>query len=162
MIFLNSASSAAALVFYLTCVCTHTDTEGKQSPEYFKIFGKNTIFNEHPVLLKTTNPTFASSLMSSAEGAFGREKANHSSSFKRKEIKSTSQIRIKDGKLRPRDAVGKFLSKSNAQFLRRSHHSKALYLCSNVYLLWYWHCRRGSPRSACEGCTGPYQGHTYR
>ena len=31
--FLNSASSAAALVFYLPGVCTHTDTEGKQSPE---------------------------------------------------------------------------------------------------------------------------------
>ena len=30
MIFLNSASSAAALVFYLPCVCRHTDTEGKQ------------------------------------------------------------------------------------------------------------------------------------
>ena len=29
-IFLNSASSAAALVFYLPCVCTHTDNEGKQ------------------------------------------------------------------------------------------------------------------------------------
>ena len=28
--FLNSASSAAALVFYLPGVCTHTDTEGKQ------------------------------------------------------------------------------------------------------------------------------------
>ena len=28
-------------------VCTHTDTEGKQRKEYFKIFGKNTIFNEH-------------------------------------------------------------------------------------------------------------------
>ena len=27
-IFLNSASSAAALVFYLPGVCTHTDTEG--------------------------------------------------------------------------------------------------------------------------------------
>ena len=48
-----SATSAAALVFYLLGVCTHTDTEEKtekgQSPEYFKIFGKNTIFNEHPV-----------------------------------------------------------------------------------------------------------------
>ena len=29
-VFLNSASSAAALVFYLPGVCTHTDTEGKQ------------------------------------------------------------------------------------------------------------------------------------
>ena len=47
--FLNSASSAAALVFYLPGVCTHTDPEGKQSLEYFKIFGKNTIFNEHPL-----------------------------------------------------------------------------------------------------------------
>ena len=34
VIFLNSASSAAALEFYLPGVCTHTDTEGKQSPEY--------------------------------------------------------------------------------------------------------------------------------
>ena len=38
--FLNSASSAAALVFYLPGVCTQTDTEGKQSPEFFKKFGK--------------------------------------------------------------------------------------------------------------------------
>ena len=49
VIFLNSASSAAALVFYLPGVCTHTDTEGKQSSEYSKKIGKNTIFNEHPV-----------------------------------------------------------------------------------------------------------------
>ena len=28
--FFNSASSAAALVFYLPGVCTHTDAEGKQ------------------------------------------------------------------------------------------------------------------------------------
>ena len=49
VIFLNSASSAAALVFYLPGVCTHTDTERKQSPEYFEIFEKNTIFNERPV-----------------------------------------------------------------------------------------------------------------
>ena len=43
VIFLNSASSAAALVFYLPGVCTHTDTEGKQrkaSQEYFKILEK--------------------------------------------------------------------------------------------------------------------------
>jgi len=49
VIFLNSASSAAALVFYLPALCTQTDTEGKQSSEYFEKFGKNTIFNEHPV-----------------------------------------------------------------------------------------------------------------
>ena len=30
MIFINSASSPATLVFYLTGVCTHTDTKGKQ------------------------------------------------------------------------------------------------------------------------------------
>ena len=30
VIFLNSASSAAALVFYLPSVCTHTDIKGKQ------------------------------------------------------------------------------------------------------------------------------------
>ena len=46
MIFLNSASSAAALVFYLSGACTHTDTEGKQSSEYFFKNLKNTIFNE--------------------------------------------------------------------------------------------------------------------
>ena len=45
-IFLNSASSAAALVFYLPCECTHTDTEGKQRKAKSS---KNTIFNEHPV-----------------------------------------------------------------------------------------------------------------
>ena len=53
MIFLNSARSAAALVFYLPGVCTHTDTEGKQRTtrvrNILKFFGKNTIFNEHPV-----------------------------------------------------------------------------------------------------------------
>ena len=47
-IFLNSASSAAALVFYLPCVCT--SREKRERPEYFKIFGKNTIFHEHPVI----------------------------------------------------------------------------------------------------------------
>ena len=48
--FLNSASSAAALVFYLPGVCTHTDTGGKQSPENILKSSKNNIFNEHPVL----------------------------------------------------------------------------------------------------------------
>ena len=51
-IFLNSSSSAASLVFYLPYVCTHTDTEETEKgkcPEYFKIFEKNTIFDEHPV-----------------------------------------------------------------------------------------------------------------
>ena len=50
MIFLNFASSGAALVFYLPGVCSHADTEGKQCPEYFEKFGKNTIFNEHPLV----------------------------------------------------------------------------------------------------------------
>ena len=53
VIFLNSASSAAALVFYLPGVCTHTDTEGKQRKarvrNILKSFEKNTIFNEHRV-----------------------------------------------------------------------------------------------------------------
>ena len=56
MIFLNSASSAAALVFYLPCVCTHTDTEGKQRRarvrNISKSSEKNTIFHEHPVYNK--------------------------------------------------------------------------------------------------------------
>ena len=47
MIFLNSASSAAALMFYLPGMCTHTGTEGKQRK--VRVFEKNTIFNEHPV-----------------------------------------------------------------------------------------------------------------
>ena len=51
--FLNSASSAAALVFYLPGVCTHTDTEGNQRKarvrNILKSSWKNTIFNEHPV-----------------------------------------------------------------------------------------------------------------
>ena len=53
VIFLNSASSAAALVFYLPGVCVHNDTEGKQRNarvgNIFKNSEKNTIFNEHPV-----------------------------------------------------------------------------------------------------------------
>ena len=54
MIFLNAASSAAALVFYLPDMCTHTDTEGKQRKtrvrNILKSLEKNTIFNEHPVV----------------------------------------------------------------------------------------------------------------
>ena len=42
VIFLNSASSAAALVFYLPGVCAHQGkTEKGKSPKYFKIFEKN-------------------------------------------------------------------------------------------------------------------------
>ena len=56
MIFLNSASSGAALVFYMPGVCTHTDTEGKQRKarvrNIFKNLRKNTIFNEHPVYVE--------------------------------------------------------------------------------------------------------------
>ena len=52
-IFLNSANSAAALVFYLPFVCTHTGTEGKQRKtrvrNILKSLKQNTIFNEHPV-----------------------------------------------------------------------------------------------------------------
>ena len=48
---MNSASYAAALVFYLPGVCTYTNIEVKQrSQEYFKTLEKNTIFNEHPVV----------------------------------------------------------------------------------------------------------------
>ena len=54
VIILNSASSAAALVFYLPCMCTHTDTEGKPRKarvrNILESSEKNTIFNEHPVL----------------------------------------------------------------------------------------------------------------
>ena len=48
VIFLNSAISAAALVFYLPGVCTHTDADGKQRKARVRNI-KNTIFNEHPV-----------------------------------------------------------------------------------------------------------------
>ena len=55
VIFLNSASSAAALVFYLPVVRRHTDTERKKQRKArvrnsFKFSEKYTIFNEHPVL----------------------------------------------------------------------------------------------------------------
>ena len=58
VIFLNSASSAAALVFYyMPGECTHTDTEGKQRKARVRNISKNseknTIFNEHPVYPKT-------------------------------------------------------------------------------------------------------------
>ena len=53
MIFLNSASSAAVLVFYLPGIVTHTDIEGRQRKarvgNILKSLEKNTIFNEHPV-----------------------------------------------------------------------------------------------------------------
>ena len=42
-----------ALVFYLPCVCTHTDTEGEQRKarvrNILKSSEKKTIFNEDPV-----------------------------------------------------------------------------------------------------------------
>ena len=54
MIFLNSASSAAALVFDLP-LCTHTDNEGKpreaKERNILENLRKNTIFNEHPVCI---------------------------------------------------------------------------------------------------------------
>ena len=52
MIFLNSAGSAAALVFYLPGVCKHTDTERRRVRNILKSSEKNTIFNEHPVYTK--------------------------------------------------------------------------------------------------------------
>ena len=59
--FLNSASSAAALVFDLP-LCTHTDTEGKPREARVqniyiyisKSSKKNTIFYEYPVYLVFT------------------------------------------------------------------------------------------------------------
>ena len=53
VIFLNSASSAAAPPVFDLPLCTLTVTEGKpergQSPEYISKSLKNTIYNEHPV-----------------------------------------------------------------------------------------------------------------
>jgi len=43
--------------------------EGKQSLEYFKIFGKNTIFNEHPVL----DPSFCPSHIQGVQGDYVRD-----------------------------------------------------------------------------------------
>ena len=57
VIFLNSASSAAALDFYLPGVCTvhwHRG-ENRERPEsgiFYNLRKKNTIFNEHPVLFE--------------------------------------------------------------------------------------------------------------
>ena len=51
MIILNSAISAAALVFYLPGMCTQTDRERPESGNILKSSEKNTIFNEHPVHL---------------------------------------------------------------------------------------------------------------
>ena len=51
VIILNSASSAAAMVFYLPVMCTHTDTEGKQRKarvqNILKSSEKKPIFNEY-------------------------------------------------------------------------------------------------------------------
>ena len=59
MIFLNSASSAAALVFNLPGVCTHTNAQGKtekgQSQEYFKIFRKKTPYLMNTLYMNTVN-----------------------------------------------------------------------------------------------------------
>ena len=56
-IFLSSVSSAAVLVFHLPGVCTYTGSEGKQRKarvkNIFKNFGKNTIFNEHSVVVQS-------------------------------------------------------------------------------------------------------------
>ena len=68
MIFLNFASSVEALVFNLPGVCTQWHrgkTEKDQSPEYFKIFGKNTIFNEHPVAATGPRPRLHSIIIKS-------------------------------------------------------------------------------------------------
>ena len=58
MIFLNSASSAAALVFDIP-LCTHTDKEGKpreaRDRNIFQNLLKNTI-NEHPVFATVYKP----------------------------------------------------------------------------------------------------------
>ena len=55
VIFLNSASSAAALVFYLPGVCAHNDTKGKQRMARVRnipksLEKKHTIINEHSVV----------------------------------------------------------------------------------------------------------------
>ena len=53
MIFLNSASSAAALVFYLP-LCTHTDTEGKpREARVRNIFFGKTFWKKTQYLINT-------------------------------------------------------------------------------------------------------------
>ena len=58
----DSASSAAALVFYLP-LCTLTDNERKPREDrvwnIFQNFRKNTIFNEHPVVRWISNENSA-------------------------------------------------------------------------------------------------------
>ena len=51
-IFLNSASSTASLVFYLPCVCSHTDTEGKQNilKSSKKQYLMNTLYKKNKIL----------------------------------------------------------------------------------------------------------------
>ena len=55
VIFLDSASCAAALVFDLP-LCTHTDTERGQSPDYILESSKTTIFDEHPECIFPRSP----------------------------------------------------------------------------------------------------------
>ena len=65
MIFLNSASSAATLVFYLP-LCTHTDNEGKPREarvwNIFQNLQKKTIFNKQPVTRKYQNTNYVDNL----------------------------------------------------------------------------------------------------
>ena len=80
MIILNSAISAAALVFYLPGECTHTDTEGKQRAarvrNILKSLEKNTIFNEHPVNL---SPEFLKRLSPYPRDDYAGEDYNYES-----------------------------------------------------------------------------------
>ena len=57
MIFLNSASSAGALVFYLSYVCTLTDTEAEQGKA--RVRNKFKIFEKIQYLMNTLYPNFA-------------------------------------------------------------------------------------------------------
>ena len=72
VIFPNSASFAAALVFYLPSVCTHTETEGKQRKarvrNILKYSKKNTIFNEHPVPMYKESPLNARGKINQIDG----------------------------------------------------------------------------------------------
>ena len=61
MIFLNSAISAAALVFYLPDVCTHADTEGKQRKARVRNIlksSKNTQYLINKLYLVIIDPVF--------------------------------------------------------------------------------------------------------
>ena len=67
-------------------MCVHTltpkKTEKGQSPEYSKIFGKNTIFNEHPVDISAHNELFCVTSIYNSAQLFSSQKYHQADSKK--------------------------------------------------------------------------------